>query len=210
MFAQARYPEAIHQFQQAVEKDPENANSYYNLACVYHQLAKTQQNSGYWQQAEDFYNRCLDHNANHTDCYRALAVMLHEQGRTDASFRLLQGWADRDPVSPDPRIELARLCEETGRTDMAKVRLQEALALDAGNARALTALGHLHEVEGNATEAVANYQRSLYANRYQPQVAARIASLSSQVPTGTSLIARPMIQPVGESRMASRGSGTLR
>lgn len=208
-FEQARYAEAIGRFQQAIEQDPTNADSYYNLAAAYHRLAVLHQRKSDWDQAESFYNRCLDHNPDHVDCYRGLAVMLHQQDRTDASFRLLQGWADRDPISPEPRIELARLSDETGRQDLARHRLQEALALDASNARALAALGSLHEREGNATEALANYQRSLYANRYQPQIAARIASLGSYAPN-TALAANPMSHPVGETRMASRGSGTLR
>lgn len=214
MFAQARYDDAIGQFQKAVEQDPKNPDSYYNMACVYHKLAKTNNREADWVQAETLYNRCLDEcretNREHTDCYRGLAVLLCEWGYPNDAYTLLQRWADQNPISSEPRIELARLGQETGRTDLAKVRLQEALAIDASNPRALTALGHIHELEGHPVEAVANYQRSLYANRYQPQVATRIASLSSHVPNAATLIARPMVQPVGETRMAGRGSGTLR
>lgn len=208
-FEQARYDEAIRRFQQAVEKDPTNADSYYNLASVHHRLATLHQRKTDWDQAESYYNRCLDHNPDHIDGYRGLAVLLNQEGRTDASFRLLQGWADRNPISPEPRIELARLSQETGHADLARARLQEALALDASNARALAALGYLNESTGNTSEALANYQRSLYANRYQPQIASRIASLGGYTSGATSTIST-MSQPVGETRMASRGSGTLR
>ena len=208
-FEQGRYTEAISRFQQAVEQDPENADSYYNLAAAYHRLAILRQQKSDWDQAESFYNQCLDHNPDHVDCYRGLAVMLHQEGRTDASFRLLQGWADRNPISPEPRIELARLYDETGRQELARHRLQEALALDASNARALAALGSLNERAGNATEALANYQRSLYANRYQPQIAARVASLGGYS-SGTTSTVSPMTHSTEETRMASRGSGTLR
>lgn len=212
-FEQARYTEAIQRFHKAIESDPKNPDSYYNLARTHHQLATTYHRKNDWDQAESYYNRCLDYceknDKEHVACYRGLAVMLQQQGRTDAAFRLMQGWADRNPISPEPRIELARLSEEAGQADVARTRLQEALALEPSNSRALAALGSLHEKEGHTEEALANYQRSLYANRYQPQVAARIAALGSFAPGGATGVS-PMVNSSSESRMASRGSSTLR
>ena len=140
-FEQARYQEAIQDFQQAIYNDPNNADGYYNLAAAYHRLASLEKRKSDYDQAESYYNQCLDRNGDHAECYRGLAVLLAEQGRKEEAFRLIEGWVDRRGDLAEPRIELARLLQETGRTDLAKERLAEALTRDPNNSRALAALG---------------------------------------------------------------------
>ena len=89
---------------------------------------------------------------DHTECYRGLAVLLSETGRQDAAFRLLEGWASRSPHLAEPRIELARLLEETNHLPQATGRLVEALTIDPHNSRALTALGRLRELSGQPAQ----------------------------------------------------------
>ena len=128
LFQQARYQEAIKEFQEATYEDPTNADGYYNLAATYHRIGKLERRKTDLDQAESYYNLCLDRNPNHTDCYRGLAVLLAEQGRNDDAFRLLEGWVQRQPNSADAKIELARMNEEFGNRQVAKERLIEALA----------------------------------------------------------------------------------
>jgi tetratricopeptide (TPR) repeat protein len=183
LFQQSQYQPAIQQFQQAVYADPTNADSYYNMAAVYHQTGKLANRRADLDQAENLYNQCLDRDPEHKDCYRGLAVLLVEEGRTTEAFRLVQGWCDRQPTSAEARIEIARLYEEFGDQRSAMQRLSEALTLDPNNARALAAIGKLREQSGDQVQAMANYQRSLFINRFQPEVAARLAAL--QTATGT-------------------------
>jgi tetratricopeptide (TPR) repeat protein len=180
MFQQGYYQGALERFQQAVRSNPNGADGYYNLAATHHRLAKLHSQDADYQRAEAYYHQCLDHSQfNHAECYRGLAVLLVERGRSQEALTLLEDWARRNPLSPTPQIELARLFQETGNRDAAKQRLIEALATDPNNARALTALAKLREDAGETRQALANYQRSLEINRFQPQVAARIASLQS-------------------------------
>lgn len=176
-FNQAEFDQAIDEFQKAIDRDPRDPDGYYNLARTYHRLGTLQGNETYLVQAEQLYNQCLDRDENHGDAYRALAVLLAEQGRQEEAFRLLHGWVDRSPMLADARIELARLYQESGEREAAKEQLVAALAVDSENPRALTALGMLREEMGEYNEAIANYQRSLHRNRFQPEVAARVASL---------------------------------
>lgn len=206
-FEQARYEQSLVQFQEAVRNDPNNADGYYNLGAVYHRLASLNRRASDYEQAERLYNQCLDHDADHAECHRGLAVMLVEQGRTEEAFRLIQGWADRRADLAEPRIELARLLEETGNTTAAKDKLVEALAIDPNHSRALAALGHIQEQSGLRAQALANYQRSLWQDRFQPDVAARIASLQAGLPASNTAIESPS---TGGTRMVSRGTGTLR
>ena len=88
----------LKQFQEATYADPNNADAYYNLAATYHRIGKVEHRQADLDQAETYYNLCLDRNDNHTDCYRGLAVLLAEQGRNDEAFRLVEGWVQRQPT----------------------------------------------------------------------------------------------------------------
>ncbi len=192
-------------FQRAIDQDPNNADGYYNLAACYHRLGAMNRRTADLVQAERYYYLCLDRDRDHRECYRGLAVLMFEQGRTEEAFRLLQEWADRKPDATDPKIELARLYEESGDRDRAKLLLGDALLADASNARALAALGRLREQEGDRTQALNNYQQSLRANRFQPEVASRASALQSSLGgtyagNGSS----------GGSMMVSRDGGAVR
>src|SRR3954452_12448904 len=79
LYQQNYYPAAIAKFQQAIQSDPANADSYYNLAATLHREGKVQNRPADLAQAESYYHQCLDRDPNHKDCYRGLAVMLVEQ-----------------------------------------------------------------------------------------------------------------------------------
>ena len=167
-------PKRSRKFQEATYDNPRDADGYYNIAATYHRMGREEHCESDLKQAEKFYNDCLDRNPNHTECYRGLAVLLAEQNRKDAAFRLLQGWVDREPMSADAKVELARLYEESGNRLAAKDCLVEALEAQPDHARALTALGKIREEAGDKAQALANYQRSLSRDSRQPYVASRI------------------------------------
>jgi tetratricopeptide (TPR) repeat protein len=204
LFQQARYHEALREFQEANYADPANPDTYYNLAATYHRLGAAESDSTYRDQAEQFYHMCLDRDDNHPDCYRGLAVLLAEQGRTTDATRLLEGWAARRPNSPDARTELARLATEFGDHVAAEEHLLAALNIDPYNDRANKALGKIREDSGNYAQALQNYQRSLQSNQFQPQVAARVSALRSSIGAGTTVDARGdatrLVDRAGEPR----------
>ena len=205
LYQNGNYQQATEQFQRAIASNPKSANGYYNLASSLHKNGKLYNRQEDLLQAEQFYNQCLEYEPNHAECYRGLAVLLAETNRQDAAFRLLEGWCSRSPQLADPRIELARILEETNNLPQATTRLVEALAIDPNNSRALTALGRLREVSGNSAQALANYQRSLAINRFQPAIAARVASLqAAQISTA------PIITPPGETRTVQQWQPSVR
>jgi tetratricopeptide (TPR) repeat protein len=202
LYQQGNYQGALERFQQSIANDPKNADGYYNVASTYHRLGKINRDQNLLAQAEIYYNQCLDHNPNQTDCYRGLAVLLAETNRPDASVRLLEKWVMQNPTSADAKIELARVMDEFGNREVAKQRLTEALTSDPNNTRALTALAKLREDEGNPLQAMQIYQRSLELNRFQPQVATRLATLQSslgQLPV-TSTSTRTASEPIQWNR----------
>jgi tetratricopeptide (TPR) repeat protein len=207
LYQAGAYSQAADQFQRAIASNPKSATSYYNLAAALHKSGKLTGQQNDLAQAERLYNQCLEYDPNHTECYRGLAVLLAETGRTDAAFRLLDGWAARSPQLADPRIEQARLLEETNNAQLASARLVEALAIDPNNSRALTALGRLREVAGDRAQALADYQRSLSLNRFQPEVSTRVAALQA---AGAGLPASPLVTPPGTTRTAEQWHSAVR
>lgn len=203
-YQQGQYEAAMQRFQQAIAADPKNADAYYNMAATVHRMGTARNDQNLLAQAETLYNRCLDEDENHTDCHRGLAVLLAETGRSDRAFNLLKNWAIRSPQLADARIELARLYEEFGDSDTAKVHLTEALKIDQQSARAWNALGRLREQSGEYAQALANYQQSYSLNHFQPQVAERIAALNQTISGGVSPT------PPGGTRMVNSGTSTTR
>ncbi len=202
LFQQAEYQDALGQFQEATYADPNNPNGYYNLARTYHCLGRLEHRQSDLDQAETYYNLCLDRNPDHVECHRGLAVLLAGQGRKEEAFRLIEGWVRRRPRLADAKVELARLNEEYGNRQAAKEYLIEALAVDPNNARALSALGKIREEVGDTAQAVANYQRSLELDNRQPKVASRLNSLQG----GGNGLSPPVVE-MG-TRMADRNSAS--
>ncbi|QEG02504.1 photosystem I assembly protein Ycf3 [Stieleria maiorica] len=178
---QGQYTAALQQFQQVVAEDPTNPDGYYNLAATTHRLASQRNDEALFRNAEALYNQCLDHDPNHIECHRGLAVLLMDTGRPDRAFALIKNWASSNPQASEPRVELARLYEEAGESGTALKYLEDAVQLDANNSRAWLALARLRETDGDLPQALQNYQRALALNNTQPMIAERVAALSRQI-----------------------------
>ncbi|MFO7901526.1 MAG: tetratricopeptide repeat protein [Planctomycetota bacterium] len=183
LYQQGQLHGAMKKFQHAMATNPDDADAYYNLAVALHQMGKMNNDSKALQQSEQLYNECLNRNPDHTDCHRALAVLLVETDRSDRAFVLLKNWATRAPENPDARVELARLYHEFGDLKTAELQLQQALQLDQANERAWTAMAWLRESNGEYQQALANYQRAYALNGYSPSLANRIAALNNAADT---------------------------
>jgi len=198
-YGQARYDAAMTSFQSAYKANPNDPNTLYNIAATYHQSAKTSLLTGQsaaaqqqYEQAAQYYQQCLAKNPNHADAYRGLASLYMDCQNGEAAYQLLSGWYQANPTAADPKIELARfyhefaqICMLQGRTDAALncrnaavQLLQQVLAVEPTNYRALRALGYLKEQSGDIAGAVFDYQRSLQANPQQKDLEERVAALT--------------------------------
>lgn len=205
LYQQAQYDAALQRFREATFAQPDNADGHYNVAATYHRTGLLENCEADLNQAESYYRLCLDHEPNHGDCYRGLAVLLAQRGRSEEAFRLLEGWVDHEPTRPDARIELARLCDEFGKRPEAEDYLVAAIEIDPNNPRALAALGKIREDMGEHAQALRNYQLSL-KGKFQPQVASRVAALQIAPPARS----QPLILPDDGTRLVDRNNTTLR
>ena len=206
LYEQARYQEALREFQEASYDDPRNADSYYNIAATYHHMGRQDHCQSDLQLAEKYYNDCFNRDPNHVECHRGLAVLLAEEGRKDEAFQLLQRWVDCQPTLADAKVELARLHDEFGNRQMARDCLIEAVEAQPDHARALTALGKIREDSGDKTQALENYQRSLAADYRQPQVAS--GGLRCKTTASAPTAAAPLTVEQG-ARMADHATSPL-
>lgn len=190
-YQQGNYQQAVSQFTQAVQTDPQNADAIYNLAAAYHQQAKQTNDQNAWLQAERLYNQSLDFSPNNVECYRSLAVLLVETNRSDKALTLVKNWAIRYPTDSAARVELARMYEELGDDQTAATYLSQALQINPNDARALAALGKMREESGDTAQAIANYQRAYQLNPAAPGVAQRLAQLSQGAAPAANVAALP-------------------
>ena len=180
LFSDGKYAEALARFQAAVEANPDDADSYYNIAAVHHYLGRVNRDANQYAQAGQNYQFCLAKSPNHTAAYRGYTVWLMEQNRQEDAVELLENWADQNPTLPDPKIELSRLYQELGQSREAIDYAAAAIALDSKDARAHRALGYLRELSSDWNQAILNYKYSLEADPNQPDLIDRITFLENQ------------------------------
>ena len=217
MLSASRTDDALDCFAQAQNADPGNADAFYNSGVVFHQIAIETGQQADFEQAKYYYDECLARNPNHVECNRSKATLLCDMGRPEAAFQQLQSWVNREPASPEPRIELARLYDEHNQLDKARDLLNDAIAIDNRNVRAYTALGSVRERMGNSADALRAYEQALALNPYQPEVNSRVAALrySSPATTPPSAPLRPgqqnAIDPNGAEAVATQpGTNTTK
>jgi tetratricopeptide (TPR) repeat protein len=184
-FKSGQMTQAINEFQQALARDPQNAEAYYNLGSAYYQLAKQTNNPQMVQQSEQLLRQAIALNERHVESHRALAVLLTETGRSNYAFDLMNAWQRRNPYAADPLIELARLSEEIGDVNRAGEYLADALRIDGYNPRALKAMGRVREQQGQLHLALENYMRSYQRDNRQADLAQHIQQLQGRLASAT-------------------------
>jgi tetratricopeptide (TPR) repeat protein len=172
---------AVNEFQTALTFNPRNADAYYNLGTSYYQLGKQNQNSQWVNQAEQLFRQAISLNGRHVEAHRSLACLLIETNREKHAFDLVNSWRERNPLSPEPLIETARLYQEYGDHRRSVDFLADALKLDSQNVRALKAMGHVREAQGQLNLALDNYQRALDLDPSQVDIAARVGDIRNRL-----------------------------
>ncbi|HMP79789.1 MAG TPA: tetratricopeptide repeat protein [Pirellulaceae bacterium] len=185
-FESGQLSRAINEFQLALQNDPRNSDAYHNLATTYWALGRQANNSQWVDQAEQLYRQSISLDPTNVDAHRSLAVLLAQTNRSQYALDLLQGWQQRQPNSPEPLVELARLQMEMGDMNRASNHLADALRIDAYHPRALRAMGFVRESQGQWAMALENYSRSYQADSRQAELVPKMQALQTRLATAPS------------------------
>ena len=169
-YDRGNYAQAAMEFQRAVAVDPYNADYVSNLASA---LKK----QGNLPAAEQTWRQALNINPSHQPSYHGLAQMMIENSRQQEASQLLTSWAQAQPYSAEPYLEMAWLNRESGNAAGTQQSLQQALSINPNHPKALASMGQYYQDVGQMAAATTMYQRSLQNNWYQPEVQSRLATL---------------------------------
>jgi tetratricopeptide (TPR) repeat protein len=173
LYQKGSFTDARDSFQAALTLQPGDADLLYNLGQCYDQLGNA-------ARAEQLYEQCLARAPDHAECWHALTVLLVKGNRRDEAVRRVEEWLRRKPDLAGPYAEDGWLRGQEGDLVSARGRLQQALAIDPGNTRALTELGRIYEALDRPAYAVVLYERALQANPHQPDLVQRVSLLRAR------------------------------
>lgn len=183
-FSSGRYDDAITLFQESLESNPENAETYYNLASAYQRKAAESGDTVLLGQAEDAYWTALEHDPKPETivcCYRGLATSAMARGDFNGALQTLEAWRDRNPDSIEPKLEIAYLMEAQQKDEQAYDILKEVAAEAPDDYRAYYKMGVLSERAGDLEDAIENANVAYKLNPTDSTVAQRVNSIEAQV-----------------------------
>jgi Flp pilus assembly protein TadD len=173
LFSRGDYKSALEDFQAALELKPDDPNLLYNVGQAYDRLGDP-------VRAEKYYLQCLDVVSGHEEARHALAELWYRTGRKDQAARMIQDWLVAEPQKAAPYAEDGWLLRMQKNYPNAHGRLQQALAIDPHNLRALTELGILFEEENMPDRALVLYERALEFHPRQTELIRRIQMLRTK------------------------------
>jgi tetratricopeptide (TPR) repeat protein len=133
--------------------------------------------------AERLYTECLVRQPANPDCRHALAALYLRQHDNEKAFRIVQDWLAQCPQTADAYAEDGYLWHQVGDLQRAQARLQQALAIDPLNVRALRQLAAVYRDKGRPDLALILYERALRLDPSQADVVSCVNELQQQQAT---------------------------
>jgi tetratricopeptide (TPR) repeat protein len=173
MFGRGDYAAARDSFEAALTLTPQDPNLFYNLGQCYDRM-------GDWRKAEQYYLTCLQVAPANGDARAAQVSLLYRTHRTQEADRMIQDWLEQQPKLADAYVLDAWRLRQEKALPQAQGRLQQALALEPSNRRALVEMGIVYENLGMPERGLALYERALLVDPHQPEIAQRVADMRAK------------------------------
>jgi len=170
LFARGEFRSAKENFESALTLAPQDTGLLFNLGQCHDRL-------GDWRTAEQYYLTCLQLAPNHGDARMAQVSILYRTGRGDEANRMIADYLQNQPKLADAYVMDAWRLRQDKALPEAQGRLQQALALEPNNRRALVEMGIIYEMTGMPERALALYERALERDPRQPEVADRVQQM---------------------------------
>jgi tetratricopeptide (TPR) repeat protein len=197
-FEKGEFSEAVIEFSNAMQVDPQYATAHFMLAESYLKLqrfpdayrelertveldpgnTKAQLDIGFiliaaksYGQVEPIAKRMLDSDPNNADAHFLLSELNHVQGKLDAAFQEIQKAIALNPKDPQFYVELATLQAAGKKTDAAEVSLKKAVETDPKFIPAVQALAGLYVNDGRWADAERELRHAIVLdpNRTEPR-----------------------------------------
>ena len=149
-----RPEEAIAHYQQALQLDPNDVDTYSSLGLL---LAET----GRTAEALAHYRKGLEIDPKDAQSHNNLGLLLKDLGRADEALAHYQKAAEARPDDANIQYNLGGLLEDMGRADEALAYFQKALELNPKHAQTHYDLGLLLAKMGRRDEAKSHYRKVL-------------------------------------------------
>jgi protein O-mannosyl-transferase len=149
-----RTDEAWAQFQQALDIDPNRAETHCNLGDLLDDAGRT-------DEALARYLKALELDPNQASTHNNLGVLLKRMGRIDEALSHYLRAAEIDPDFGDVQYNLGNLLQDMGRDDEAMSHYLMALKLKSNQASVHYSIGLLLSKTGRNDEAEVHYRRAL-------------------------------------------------
>ena len=159
------YDEAITNFQQVLQLNPQSAEAHCELGAVYRFKEKT-------DDALEAYLHALELPAppkTHGVAHLCLARLYHSQGRFADAERHGQHAVAMLSKNAEPFFRLADTYVQRGKLALAQQRYQQALTLDANLAPVYQGLGKVAFLQNRLAEATQYYQKALTLAPYHAE-----------------------------------------
>lgn len=173
LFAKKDYYNALESFDYVLTLNPNDAGLLYNIGQCYDRLGER-------AKAEQYYASCLQHAPDHGDARLALVSLQYGAGRQAEAKKQIADWLAKSPKNADAYVLDAWRLRQEKALPQAQGRLQQALALDPHNRRALCELGIIYEQMGMPERAYVLYERVLAREPNQADVAERLRQLKAK------------------------------
>ncbi|MEN9266024.1 MAG: tetratricopeptide repeat protein, partial [Thermostichales cyanobacterium BF4_bins_65] len=161
-----RWSAAIDRLNQAVERDPANANARRELGLAL--LGRAVAEGGSVEAAVSQLRNAVNRNPNDPRSRQALALALVQQQQERAAIEQLQHAVRLNPDASDSRAQLALLLAEQAQTQAAQAQLTQALSRDPGNPTAHLAAASLAASQGNVEQALTQAETAAQLERTAP------------------------------------------
>ncbi|HUB66731.1 MAG TPA: tetratricopeptide repeat protein [Candidatus Methylacidiphilales bacterium] len=164
LLQKGRVDEAMEQFQNALDIDPNDADVYDNMGEGLSQ-------KGEIDEAIAQYQKALAINPNNAEAHNNLGNALARQGQWDEAIQQFQMSLEIEPYFAETHYNLGNAFANEGKMDEAMSEYKKALAINPNYANAHTNLGNVLAQKGEMNEAITEYQKALdidpgYANAY--------------------------------------------
>ena len=121
--------------------------------------------SGQLKPAKEIYEAILSSQPEHADAHHYLGLLEHQSGNAQEALNHMAVSVRLDPNQGFYYVNYANLLKDLGRPDEAEKAYKSALKLQPDDPITFYNLGHLYQLWGRWTDAVANFTQSTRINR---------------------------------------------